>query len=257
MSKVWAVSTNKGGVLKTTSTVNLAGVLAKNKRVLIVDADNQGNVALSFGHNPDSLTNTLYDVLVNGMEPQQAIMNVYKNIDVLPSNDDMAFFEFDVFRNPAKYPDPYTLLRDRLQDVRDQYDCIIIDTPPNLGLATGNVLTLADEVLIPFQPESYSMRSLIKIIKAINEFKASYNPALSIMGVVATLVDSRTNLHSVVLQECRKFCAQEGIRLFETTIPRSVRFANSTAFDSLPATIADSKDKVVQNYFQLAKEMIG
>lgn len=257
MAIKWAVTTNKGGVLKTTTAVNLAGVLSKHHRVLIVDTDNQGNAALSFGQNPDSFEHTIYDVLISGHAADKAIVNVHKNIDVLPANDDMAFFENDVFKSMADFPQPYSLIKNALQSIEEQYDYILFDTAPNVGLATGNVLAYADKVLIPFQPESYSMRSLVKIIRAVNEFKEHHNPGLEILGVVATLVDSRTNLHSVILQECRKFCEQQGIRFFETVIPRSVRFASSVAFDRLPATIVDPKDKTVANYFELAKELIG
>lgn len=257
MAIKWAISTNKGGVLKTTTAVNLAGVLSKHHRVLIVDTDNQGNVALSFGRNPDTFEQTIYDVILNGQAADAAIINVHDNIDVLPANDDMAFFEHDVFKSLSKYPQPYALVKNSLQSIEDKYDYILFDTAPNLGLATGNVLAYADQVLIPFQPESYSMRSLVKILTAINDFKEHHNSGLEIMGVVGTLIDSRTNLHSVVLQECRKYCEKHGIKFFQTVIPRSVRFASSVAFDRLPATIVDPKDKTVANYFELAKEMIG
>lgn len=255
MAEIWAVSTNKGGVLKTSLTTNLAGALAKTKRVLIVDTDNQGNCLLTFGKNPDTVETTLYDVLVESVPAKKAIVNVYPNIDVLPANDDMAFFEFDVLSGSKKYPNPFQLLRTALQPVINDYDVIIVDTPPNLGLTQGNALAFVDRVLIPFQPENYSMRSLVKIIKAINDFKKEHNPGLSILGVVATLVDQRTTLHTQILQECRKYCDQQGIRMFDTVIPRSVRFASSVAYDRLPATLSDSKANVVGNYHELLKEV--
>jgi chromosome partitioning protein len=255
MARIVAVSTNKGGVLKTSLCTNLAGAFAANKRVLIVDTDNQGNCLLSFGKNPDAQQITLYDVLVDGVPAESAIVNVHKNIDVLPANDDMSFFEFDVLSDLKKHPKPFLLLKNALARIGISYDVILIDTPPNLGLVQGNVLSYVDEVLIPFQPENYSMRSLVKIMKAIEDFKGKHNPNLSIMGVVATLVDSRTTLHSQVLQECRRFCDQQGIRMFESFIPRSVRFAASIAYNGLPATLSDSKNAVVHNYFDLLKEV--
>lgn len=256
-AKVWAISTNKGGCLKTSITTNLAGVLAKqNQKVLIVDTDNQGNILVSFGRNPDAIEATLYDVLVSGEDPRKAIIKVHDNIDVLAANDDMAFLEFDVLSERDKYPKPFSLLKNSLEPIRGDYDVILIDTPPNLGLAQGNVLSYADKVIVPFQPETYSMRSLVKIIKAIESFKEKHNPPLEILGVVATLVDQRTNLHSQVLQECRKLCDQKGITMFDTVIPRSVRFASSVAYDRLPATLVDASHSVVKNYFELFKEVV-
>jgi chromosome partitioning protein len=256
VAQVWAISTNKGGVLKTSLTTNLAGVLSKMGRVLIVDTDNQGNCLLTFGRNPDATDLTLYDVLIDGAPANKAIVNVHQNIDVLPANDDMAFFDFDVLSNGKKYPKPFQLLKKALETIRSDYDFILVDTPPNLGLTQGNALAFVDRVLIPFQPEHYSMRSLVKILKAINDFKKDHNPSLSILGVVGTLVDLRTTLHSQVLQECRGYCQQHGIRMFETVIPRSVRFASSVAYDRLPATLTDSKNAIVHNYYELLQEVL-
>src|SRR5690606_22298175 len=182
MTRIIAISTNKGGVLKTSLTTNLAGVLSKTNRILIVDTDNQGNAALSFGKNPDQFERTIYDVLLEGIDPKKAIYNVYENIDLLPANDDMAFFEFDVLTEVDRYPEPFALLKNALEPIQDDYDFILVDTPPNLGLTQGNVLSFAKEVLIPFQPESYSMRSLVKILKAIDDFRERHNPNLSEIG---------------------------------------------------------------------------
>lgn len=253
--KIWAVSTNKGGVLKTSITTNLAGALSKNGKVLIVDTDNQGNAALTFGQNPDALKTTLYDVLVEGADPRMAIFNVHTNIDMIGSNDDMTFYEFDVLTNRDKYPQPFTLLKKALEKVQEDYDYVLVDTPPNLGLVTGMVLSYATGILIPFQPESYSMRSLVKILKAMDDFKKKHNLDLSVLGVVPTLVDQRTVLHSQVLQECRKFCNDKGIRMFDTVIPRSVRFASSVAYERLPATLTEGNNPLVANYFELLEEV--
>lgn len=256
MTRIIAISTNKGGVLKTSLTTNLAGVLSKENRILIVDTDNQGNAAISFGKNPDQFERTIYDVLLEGIDPKKAIYNVYENIDLLPANDDMAFFEFDVLTQVSKYPEPFGLLKNALEPIQDDYDFILIDTPPNLGLTQGNVLSFAKEVLIPFQPESYSMRSLVKILKAIDDFRERHNPNLSVLGVVGTLIDSRTVLHSQVLQECRAYCFNNSIRMFDTIIPRTVRFASSVAYEGLPATLTDKNNALVASYFELAKEML-
>lgn len=254
-TKIWAVSTNKGGVLKTSITTNLAGALSKKHKVLIIDTDNQGNASLTFGKNPDTFETTLYDVLIEGVDPSKAIFNVHKNIDILGSNDDMTFYEFDVLTNRDKYPQPFSLLKNALKKVQERYDYILVDTPPNLGLVSGMVLSFVQGVIIPFQPESYSMRSLVKILKAMEDFKKKHNSELRVLGVVPTLVDQRTVLHSQVLQECRRFCEEKGIRMFDTVIPRSVRFASSVAYERLPATLSDSNNPIVGNYFELLEEV--
>lgn len=250
-----AISTNKGGVLKTSITTNLAGTLCDKNKILIIDTDNQGNVLISFGINPDTIEQTLYDVLVNDLDPNEAILNVYPNIDVLPANDDMSFLEFDVLSNREDYPSPFSMLKKAMRTIEKKYDYILIDSPPNLGLVQGNVLSYAESVLIPFQPEGYSMRSLVKILSAIHNFKEQHNPNLEIKGVVATLVDQRTTLHSEVLQQCRRFCLENDIRMFETVIPRSVRFAASVAYERKPATLTDTKNPLVQAYFDLLQEV--
>jgi chromosome partitioning protein len=254
MGKVWAVSTNKGGVLKTSITTNLAGILAKTNKVLIVDTETQGNCLVSFGINPDKQETTIYDVLVNKVPAEKAIINVYKNIDVLGANDDMEGFDFEILMNVKKYPKIFYLLKNALQQLRNKYDYILVDALPYKGLVHGNILTFADKVIIPFQPESYSMRSLVKMIKSVEDFK-QHNPDLSILGVVATLVNQRTTLHSEVLQECRKYCTEQKVKLFDTIIPQSVRFASSVAYNRLPATLTDPNNDIVKNYFELLKEI--
>lgn len=257
MTRKIAISTNKGGVLKTSITVNLAGILSRDgKRVLIIDTDNQGNTLLSFGINPDDLENTIYNILVDGLDIKKAIIkDVHENIDILPSNDDMGFFEFDILTKIQQYPQPFELLKNKLREVESLYDFIIMDTPPNLGLTQGNALTATDEVLIPFQPENYSMRSLVKILSAIQSFKEDHNPSLKVLGVIATLVDQRTVLHSQVMQECRRYCYENNIKMFETVIPRTIRYASSIAYEGLPATLTEKNNNLIQAYIDLKEEI--
>ncbi|MGP6151680.1 ParA family protein [Priestia flexa] len=259
MAKVIAVSTNKGGVLKSSIVSNLAGVLSKEgKKVLIIDTDNQGNASISFGENPDNFELTLYDVLLEGIEPKKAIVNVHKNIDILPSNDDMGFFEFDVISQLDKFKKPLSLLKNAIQKIEKKYDYYLIDCPPNLGMILGNVLNISDEVIIPFQPEVYSMRSLQKILKQIDDFKEKHNPSLKVAGVVGTLVDSRTTLHSEVLQQCRKFCYEKNIKMLDTIIPKSVRFANAVAYEKKPATLVENRsNNLINSYYSLYEEVFS
>lgn len=257
MKRKITVSTNKGGVLKTSLVTNLSGVFSNKGRVLIIDADNQGNALLSFGVNPDTIGNSIYEVLLNGVDYHDAIINVAENIDILPSNDEMAFFEFDVLTNIKKYPNPFNIMKNSLKGIEQEYDYILIDTPPNLGLVHGNALCISEDILIPFQPESYSMRSLVKIINSIEQFKGEHNSALNIIGVVGTLVDSRTVLHSDILQECRRFCYEKDLKMFDTVIPRSIRFASSVAYDGKPATLLDKDNELIKSYYKLEGEILN
>lgn len=258
MAKVICVNNNKGGSLKTTMTTNLAGVLAKEGfKVLIIDADNQSNVALTFGKNPDKFKAGLYQVLVGEMKAESVIVHVHKNIDILPSNTDLIGFDFTVIGNPERYRQPFRLMKEACDYLRESYDYILIDTPPSLSLMVGNAFTFADEVLIPYTPESYSMRSLIKVIETLDDFKESFNPDLKLMGIVGTMVNYRTTLHTEVMQETRKYALQNGLTFFDTFIPHSIRFASSVAYEGIPATLSDSKQSLdkAEIFFELWKEI--
>ncbi|PEP80926.1 ParA family protein [Bacillus toyonensis] len=247
---------NKGGVLKSSMTVNIAGLYAKQgKRVLIVDADQQGNSLLSFGKNPDKYRMTLHDVLVNFAPVREAIVNVYKNIDILPSNEIMSFLDFDILPNLDKYINPFLLLKVALMSVEDEYDVILFDSPPSSGLIQSNVICCTDRIIIPFQPEQYSVRSLIKIIDVINQFKQKHNPNLDIAGVVATLVQKNTKLHAEAIKQARQFCEKESVHFFNANIPRSISFANSIAYNKLPLTLAKKDIEFAFYYKSLFKEL--
>src|SRR5690625_4350920 len=155
--KVIAVMTNKGGVLKTSLTTNIAGVLAeRGKKVLIIDSDNQGNVGVSFGLNPDEYDSSIYNVLLENMSIKEALVKVHSNIDVVVANDDMNDFELNVLINFKEYDNLFNMLETPIEEIKGEYDYILVDTAPNLGLTNGNVLAVVDEVIIPFQPEAYS-----------------------------------------------------------------------------------------------------
>lgn len=251
------VNNNKGGVLKTSTVTNLAGVLSsKKKKVLIVDTDNQSNVAMSFGMKPDNFRTTIYDVLVHGLPPEDAIVNVNKYIDLLPSNLDLVPFEFEVIGNPSEYPEPFILLKNALHHLTDKYDYILIDTPPSLSLMNGNVFTFADKVLIPFEPEAYAMRSLLAVLSTVKDFKKEYNHDLDILGVVFTKVVFNSNLHIGIKQETRKYAVEQDFTVFTTEIPRTVEYANSVGFDSKPITLLKKKNHEKSKvYHDLWKEI--
>lgn len=257
MTEIISVNFLKGGVGKTSLTTNIAPILANelNKKILIVDMDSQGNASIAFGLEPHLMENTLYDVFLKGVDAQDVIVEVNENIHILPSNSDSSFLELDILPNLKKYPDPFNLLSDAIKNIKEKYEYVIIDTPPAMGLVTGNVLAVADKVLIPFVPEVFSVQGLTRVIEGIENFKKQVNPSLKIEGVVGMMIDSRTTLHSQLLQESRKYCAENGIRMFETIIPRSIRFAAATAYSGLPATMSDSSNPIVSAYFELIEEM--
>jgi chromosome partitioning protein len=265
MGKVICINNNKGGVLKTTTTTNLAGVLSsKGFKVLIVDADNQGNSTMAFGVDKNSLRTTIYDVLVGGVPPEDAIINVHNTIDLLPSNRDLISFEFDVIGDIQHYPEPFKLMSNSLSHLKEVYDFILIDTPPSLGLMNGNVFTFTDHVLIPYAPELYSMDSLVEVVHVINDFKQAFNPDLEILGILRTLVNMNTNLHTGIIQETNKYADQNDIHVFDTVIPNTIQFSNAVSFYERPATIVYellSKSKKLQFskaglYFKLYEEII-
>lgn len=256
MSRTLAISNNKGGVNKTTATVELAASLSLHgNKVLIVDTDNQGNVALSFGISPDVYDTTIYDVLIDDSPVRDAVYNVYDNIDILPANDTFQFFEFDVLTDIEHYRDPFILLRDHIKKLEAEYDYILLDTPPNLGLVQGNVLTYAKEIIIPFQPEKYAMRSLVKTLQAIHDFKEKRNPELQVLGVLGTMVDQRTVLHSDIIQKARAYCYENNIPMFNTVIPRKIRYASSIAYEGIPAVLSGKDTDIKENYNQLRQEL--
>lgn len=259
MADIYAISMNKGGVGKTSLVSNLAGAIGKQtgKKVLIVDTDGQGNTSIAFGLNPNNFENTIYDVLMGSITAEVAIIKTEHNVDILPSNADMDFFDFDVLTNKDDYPKPFFLLKEALADIKDDYDYIFIDTPPSMGLVAGNVLACADKVIIPFVPETFAVQGLIRVVKAINGFKAKDNPDLEIAGVLGMMVQGGTVIHSQMLQQARRYCTENNIHIYETTIPKSIRFANSTAYEGKPAVWTDSNNPIVGAYYELLNEVIN
>ena len=230
----------------------------KNKKVLIVDTDGQGSSIEAFGFDPDNLKHTIYDVLIGQKRAKDVIVKLDKNLDILPSNFDMNFFEFDILPEIEKYPFPtyFRLLEKALETIKNDYDYILIDTPPSMGLVQMNVLAIADKIIIPVVPETFSMKGLPRILKGINDFKKEQNPKLEIAGVVFTMVDYRTSLHSDFAPKIKQYCINSGIHYFESEIKKSIRFADATASEGKPATLTKyKKNEIVQSYFELTKEM--
>jgi chromosome partitioning protein len=257
VGRVIAVAINKGGVGKTVTAVSLAAVAARRGwRTLLVDADHQGNAYLSFGGNVDTLTVTLADVLFRGVAPVQACVPLGDGLDLLPAHDDLALVDFEVLTHRERYPAPFRLLREVLAAL-PPYDLVLIDTPPSLGLMTGNALAAADAVLVPVRAEHFALRGLVKILRAIEDVRARENPRLTLLGILVTMFDARTTLGTEVLQEIRRYYAPRGVRVFETVIPRSIRFAAAPAYHRQPAVWADPHNPLVHAYVQLFEEVLG
>ncbi|MEH6948798.1 ParA family protein [Bacillus sp. JJ634] len=239
-AKVYGVIQNKGGVLKSTICTNMASELSlQGKKVLIIDVDNQSNVLYSFGLNPDAYENTMYDVLSKQIDIEEVVVEVSPNLHVALSNDDMSYFEMDVLTNPEDYPNFAYLLKGAIDKVRDKYDVIFVDTPPSFGLNLMNVLHAIDEAIVPFHPEIFSVRSMIKTIQAIDNFKEK-NPNLKICGVVPTKVQKSTTLHKETLRECRKYCKEHGVTVTKTVIPKTIAFSDSLYKNKKPWVLTEA-----------------
>ena len=251
-----AIYARKGGVNKTTATVNIAGILAQQgKRVLLIDSDAQGNVAGSFGLNTNKLEYTLYDVLLNNTPAKQAIINVADNIDLLPSNYDMDNFEFDLGRS-NKFNNPNVVLKYRLGDLEKDYDYVLIDTPPALNTIVRNVLMYVDSILNPMLDEPYSVTGIVSLYREIEKIKED-NKRLEILGIFNVMVDSRTTLHKQLQEQLQSWADGNDVYVFKTHIPKSISFANATAYSALPATLQEpyKSNKAVKAYYTLTEEI--
>lgn len=247
MSNIIAILNQKGGVGKTTTSINLAAYLAKSgRRVLLVDADPQGNTTSGLGVDKQQLSNTLYDVLFSRAEVDSVIQKVGRdNLFLLPSNAQLAASEVELVQLPGRE----FYLKHILESL--QYDFIIIDCPPSLGLITVNALCAASEVLIPVQAEYYAMEGLSQLLSVIQQVQAALNTNLNLIGVVLTLFDPRNSLSSQVHNELKKHF---GNKLFETVIPRNVRLAEAPSFGKAIVEY-DKWSKGARAYKALAKEL--
>jgi chromosome partitioning protein len=255
--EVYAISMNKGGVGKTSLVTNIAGAITRNlkKRVLIIDTDGQGNTSIAFGLNPQDFEDTVYDILVNDRPAEEVVISIDEYLDIIPANNDMNFLEFDILPHIHRYKEPFQLLKKVIDKIKGSYDYIFIDTPPSMGLVAGNVLAASNKVIIPFVPETFSVSGLVRVIDAINDFKSKENPSLKVSGIVGMMVDNRTTLHTEMLQQARRFCLENKLTMYETIIPKSIRFANSTAYEGKPATWTDYNNPIVSAYFDLMEEV--
>lgn len=230
MSEIMAIANQKGGVGKTTTTINLSAALAEQgKKVLIIDMDPQGNTSSGLGIDKDELETTVYQLMIGDNSFDECVQkDVFENLDVLAANVNLAGIEIETM----DMEDRNYILRDIISEVEDKYDFIIIDCPPSLNTLTINSMTTADSVLVPIQCEYYALEGLSQLIYTINLVKDRLNPKLTINGVVFTMYDGRTNLSMQVIENVRNNLNQT---IYDTIIPRGVRLAEAPSH-GLPIT---------------------
>ena len=249
MGRVIAVANQKGGVGKTTTAVNLSTSLAKKgKKVILIDGDPQGNATSGLGVEKD-LDNSIYDVLVNEVDIKATLQDTcVKTLKVCPSNMDLAGAEVELVSQMSRE----FRLKEKIDPIKDEFDYIIIDCPPSLGLITLNSFTAADSVLIPVQCEYYALEGLGQLLNTINLVKKHLNKNLEIEGAVLTMYDMRTNLSNQVVKEVKRYFDD---KVYKTVIPRNIKLSEAPSF-GMPIGLYDPKSKGARAYEKLAKEVM-
>lgn len=250
MGRIISIASQKGGVGKTTTAINLGACLAQeSRRVLIIDVDPQANATSGLGINGNDQKSTIYEVLLGNAELVDATMpTALANLDVAVSGQRLSGAEVELVGVMARE----TRLKHAIAKVREQYDYILVDSPPSLGLLTVNALTASDSVLIPLQCEYLALEGLTQLIGAIRLVQDHLNPGLRIEGVLLTMYDSRLNLSQQVAEEARKFFAE---RLYRTVIPRNVRLSEAPSFGK-PIVLYDPHSTGADSYRELAREVL-
>jgi len=250
VSKIIAISNQKGGVGKTTTSVNLAACLATlGKKVLLVDIDPQGNTTSGLGVNKADVHNCIYDVLINEVHPNDAIIETaVPGLSIIPATIQLAGAEIELVHTISREQ----RLKKSLHMVKQNYDYILIDCPPSLGILTINSLTAADSVLIPIQCEYYALEGLSQLLNTIRLVQKHLNTTLQIEGVLLTMLDARTNLGIQVIEEVKKYFQQ---KVYQTIIPRNVRLSEAPSHGQAIITY-DPRSKGAEVYLELAKEVI-
>lgn len=251
MGRIIAIANQKGGVGKTTTSINLSACLAEaGQKVLVIDIDPQGNTTSGLGIEKDEVENTVYEVILKEIEIENAICkDVFENLDIVPSNVNLAGAEIDLIDiEEREY-----ILKSSINRVRDNYDYVILDCPPSLNMLTVNAMTAADTVLVPIQCEYYALEGLTQLMHTITLVKKKLNPNLEIEGVVFTMYDARTNLSLQVVENVKDNLEQN---IYKTIIPRNIRLAEAPSH-GLPINKYDTKSTGAESYRRLAREVMN
>ena len=249
MGKIISVANQKGGVGKTTTTVNLSTILAKKgKKVLLIDTDPQGNATSGLGVSKD-VELSVYDILIGDTEFDETLQETaIKNLKVCPSNISLAGAEVQLVSMMSREQ----RLKTKLDKIKDQYDYILIDCPPSLGLVTLNAFTASDSVLIPVQCEYFALEGLGQLLNTVNLVKKHLNKNLEIEGALLTMYDARTNLSNQVVKEVKKYFED---KVYKTVIPRNVRLSEAPSY-GMPITEYDARSKGAKAHEKFAKELL-
>lgn len=249
MCKVIAIANQKGGVGKTTTSINLSACVGKlGKKVLLIDIDPQGNTTSGYGINKKEIKASSYDILDNTRVEDTILKTEFKNVDIVPSSINLAAAEIEL----VDMENRTMRIRKAIAPVKDKYDYIFIDCPPSLGLITLNALAASDSIIMPMQCEYYALEGLSQLIATVKQVKRLYNPCIEVEGILFTMYDGRLRLTVQVVQEIKKFFPN---KVFKTVIPRNVRLSEAPSYGQ-PIIYFDRSSRGAQAYSDLAKEVL-